>query len=178
MVKLYEIEDDILFLIKNNITEFYLEEFSSDFNKSLSEAFYLLSKFSEVENGKLKMIYETKCPHCKKRVEEYTDLSNVVIGDVCYCESCGEFTKDKMNTYIFFKIDNDWINAIKELEEKKAIKEKERILAKMKNESDIIKQLNRVLDSFENIPEGGLSIEGKIIRSQINTYLNSKKEVI
>lgn len=47
-----------------------------------------------------------------------------------------------------------------------------------KNESHIIKQLNRVLDTFENIPEGELSIEGKIIRSQINTYLNSKKEAI
>ena len=116
MIKLYELEDEIRFFIKNNITEFYAEEISKSFNKSFSETFKALFKFSEVDSHKINMFYETRCPYCKNRISEYTDILSVGIGETCKCDSCGEFTKSKDNTHIFFRATNEWIDFLKEIE--------------------------------------------------------------
>lgn len=178
MINKYRLEDEIRLFIKDNITEFYSNDISSSLNKPFLEVFNSLHELSKNNTDKIKMLFEIRCPNCNKRIKEYTDLSDVKIKEPCICKDYGEFIIEKDNTYIFFRATDEWVNAVKEIEAKNAIKTKEKELAKLKNEKDIIKQLSRVLDIFDNIPEGELSIEGKIIRSQINTYLNSKKEAI
>lgn len=174
MISIYEIEDELLFFLRNNITEFYLEEFSKSLNKPLSETLNALFEFSKIEKHKLHILYETRCPYCNTRVGEYEDFLNVRVGNLCRCDSCGDFIKEKNNTYIFFRLNSEWVNTILELDRKKKTKNNNIKKVRIKSEEDIILQLNKILLDLESLPNGSLSIEGKIVRSQINTYLKSK----
>lgn len=174
MSSIYEVEDELLFFIRNNITEFSLEAFSSSLNKNLSETLSLLCEFSKKEKNKILVLYETKCPYCNKRVAEYDDFLSVGIGKLCCCKTCGEFIKTKKNTYLFFRINNKWAEAVIELDKKKLLNNNDKIQSKMISESHIVSQLNKVFSDLEDLSKDNLSIEGKILKSQIKTYLESK----
>lgn len=172
---LYELEDVLRDFIMKDVCEFYADDISNILDITVKEAFDKLIKFATLDGRKIYTSLEVKCPSCKKRIKEFKDFSRVEFGKTLKCDSCKNFKIEKDNTYILFKIDEKWIKAVKEIEGRRLLKMKKKELSKIRNEEDIIRQLNSVLDTFENIPEGGLSIEGKILKSQIKTYLDSSK---
>ena len=172
MKKIYIAEEVVRALAEHGLDEFYLETFARQIKEDMSVAFEMLHAFMRVSPEKLEVRYETRCPSCHKQLKKYTDLLSIGLDEKCSCDDCGEFTKSYKNTYIFFKVTDDWLKWINISKEKDLAKEEARRKARQKTEEQVKDRLGCILEMFKDVPEGGLSEAGKNMREQIQKYID------
>lgn len=176
MKKLYITEEVVRALAEHGLPEFYLETFARQVKEDTKVAFEMLYAFMKLSPEKLELCYETRCPECHKQLEKYTDLLSVDLEKKCSCDDCGEFIKSYKNTYIYFRVTDDWLKWINISKEKELAKEEARRKARQKTEKHIKDRLEYVLEMFEDIPEEELSEAGENIRKHIQKYVGDYKK--
>lgn len=175
MKKLYMLEEVIREIAEHEITGFYVELIAHNMDISVKEALELLMEFYKKRPDKISLHYQVLCPKCKERIFTYSDFLSIEMSKYLTCTTCGDFKVDTTNIYIFFKVTDEWLKNIRASNETKKEKEEKKRLSKIKSEENLINWLEMSLNIFNNIPDGEISTEGKIIHSQIKTYLESKK---